>query len=40
MSAPNPNTGNSMNDYFSALSDVAMLTPHLLEAASEDNFVI
>lgn len=40
MSYPRPDTGNSMNDYFSALGDFVMLAPHLLRAETEQNFII
>ena len=40
MSYKRPNTGNSMNDYFTALSDFVMLAPNLLKADSERNFEI
>ena len=32
MSYRKPNTGNSMNDYFSGLVDFYMLAPNLLKA--------
>lgn len=40
MSCSKPDTGNSMNDYFSALSDFVRLAPHLLEAGTEQEFVV
>lgn len=38
MSYKKPNTGNSMNDYFSALMDFNILVPHLLQAKTEQEF--
>lgn len=38
MSYKRPNTGNSMNDYFSTLMDFNVLAPHLLEAKTEQSF--
>lgn len=40
MSYPKPNTGNSMNDYFSALADFTMLAPKLLQAKNSQSFQI
>lgn len=40
MSYRRPNTGNSLNDYFSALSDFNMLSDHLLSAKTEEAFEI
>ena len=40
MSYRRPNTGNSMNDYFSALNDFVMLSHHLLEAETEQGFMV
>lgn len=40
ISYPRPNTGNSINDYFSALIDFVQLAPHLLEAQTTQNFII
>ena len=40
MSYRRPNTGNSMNDYFSALSDFQMLSSHLLDAKNEESFEV
>ena len=40
MSYPKPDTGNSMNDYFSSLTDFVMLAPHLIEAKTADSFQI
>lgn len=38
MSYKRPNTGNSMNDYFSALMDFNVLAPRLLKAKTEQEF--
>ncbi len=40
MSYRRPDTGNSMNDYFSSLADFTMLSHNLLEASTEQNFLI
>ena len=40
MSYRRPNTGNPMNDYFSALIDFTMLADHLLTAKTEESFEI
>lgn len=40
MSYRKPNTGNSMNDYFSALMDFNVLSPKLLEVRTEQEFDI
>lgn len=40
MSYPAPNTGNSMNDLFSRLSDFHQLSWHLTAAESLENFHI
>ena len=40
MSYRRPDTGNSMNDYFSALADFVMLAPHLLQAENSRSFQI
>lgn len=40
MSYRRPDTGNSMNDYFTALSDFVMLSDHLLTAETEESFEI
>lgn len=40
MSYRKPNTGNSMNDYFSTLMDFSVLSPRLLEAKTEQEFDI
>ena len=40
MSYRKPNTGNSMNDFFTALSDFNMLSDHLLTAKTEESFEI
>lgn len=38
MSYKKPNTGNSMNDYFSALMDFNVLAPHVLQAKTTQEF--
>ena len=38
MSYKKPNTGNIMNDYFTALSDFNMLSINLLSAETEQSF--
>lgn len=38
MSYRKPNTGNSMNDYFSALMDFNLLAPKLLQAKTAQEF--
>ncbi len=38
MSYRKPNTGNSMNDYFSALMDFHILAPHVLNAKTAQEF--
>lgn len=38
MSYPAPNTGNTMNDLFSRLSDFHQLSWHILEADSIESF--
>lgn len=38
MSYRKPNTGNSMNDYFSALMDFNILAPHILQAKTTQEF--
>lgn len=38
MSYKKPNTGNSMNDYFSALMDFNILVPHVLQAKTSQEF--
>ena len=38
MSYRRPDTGNSMNDYFSALSDFLRLSPRLLDAKTPEDF--
>lgn len=38
MSYKKPNTGNSMNDYFSSLMDFNVLAPRLLNAETEQEF--
>lgn len=38
MSYKKPDTGNSMNDYFSALMDFNRLAPRLLQAETEQEF--
>ena len=40
MSYRKPNTGNSMNDYFSGLVDFYMLAPNLLKAKDSQTFLI
>lgn len=40
MSYTRPNTGNSMNDYFSSLMDFNMLAPHIIQAKNSDSFRI
>ena len=40
MSYRQPKTGNSLNDYFSALADFNMLSDHLLTAKTEESFQI
>ena len=40
MSYRRPNTGNSMNDYFTSLIDFIQLSPHLLTAKNESSFEI
>lgn len=40
MSYRKPNTGNSMNDYFSTLIDFNVLSPKLLEVRTEQEFDI
>lgn len=38
MSYRKPNTGNSMNDYFSALMDFNVLAPKILQAETAQEF--
>lgn len=38
MSYQRPDTGNSMNDFFSALSDFLRLSPGLLDAGTPEDF--
>lgn len=38
MSYKRPNTGNSMNDYFSTLMDFNVLAPRLLKATTDQEF--
>ena len=38
MSYRRPDTGNSMNDYFSSLVDFTVVAPRLLEAATPEDF--
>lgn len=38
MSYKRPNTGNSMNDYFSTLMDFNVLAPRILVAKTEQEF--
>lgn len=38
MSYKRPNTGNSMNDYFSALMDFVSISPRLLKARDDFEF--
>ena len=38
MSYKKPNTGNSMNDFFSTLMDFNLLAPKLLQAKTEQEF--
>lgn len=38
MSYKKPNTGNSMNDYFTALMDSNLLAPHILQAKTKQEF--
>ncbi len=38
MSYKRPNTGNSMNDYFSALMDFNVIAPRVLAAKTEQEF--
>lgn len=38
MSYRKPDTGNSMNDYFSVLMDFNILASHLLQAKTEQEF--
>ena len=40
MSYHKPDTGNSMNDYFTSLADFTMLAPHLLNAKDEEHFEV
>jgi len=40
MSYRKPNTGNSMNDFFTALSDFVQLSPNLLQAKNSESFEI
>ena len=40
MSYRQPNTGDSLNDYFTALTDFVIISPNLLKADSERNFEI
>lgn len=40
MSYKRPNTGNTMNDYFTALSDFTQLAPNLLAAKNINAFQI
>ena len=40
MSYQKPNTGNSMNDYISSLTNFVMLAPHLVEAKNANAFQI
>ncbi len=39
MSYRRPNTGDSLNDYFSALSDFVQLWPNLVNASTEQGFL-
>ena len=39
MSYRKPDTGNSMNDYFTSLKDFVKLSPKLLEAEDENVFI-
>ena len=38
MSYTRPNTGNSMNDYFTTLMDFRTISPNLLHAETEQSF--
>ena len=38
MSYRKPNTGNTMNDYFTSLADFTMIAPRLIEAKDEEHF--
>lgn len=40
MSYPRPNTGNSMNDYFSGLVDFTVIAPNLLSAKDPAAFQV
>lgn len=40
MSYTKPNTGNSMNDFFTALTDFVQLSPNLLKAKNSESFEI
>lgn len=40
MSYTKPDTGDSMNDYFTALADFVMLAPNLLKAKDKHAFLI
>ena len=40
MSYQKADTGNSMNDYFTSLTDFVMLAPHLLQANNPESFEI
>ena len=40
MSYVKPNTGNTMNDYFTALNDFTMLSHKLLEVKNSQSFEI
>ena len=40
MSYVKPNTGNPMNDYFTALNDFTMLSNRLLEADNSQSFEV
>jgi hypothetical protein len=40
MSYKRPNTGNSMNDLFTGLTDFVQLSPNLLQAKNSESFEI
>lgn len=40
MSYKKPNTGNTMNDYFTALTDFTLLAPRILRANNSHSFQI
>ncbi len=40
MSYKKPNTGNSMNDYFTALTDFTILSKNLLSAKDFHGFIV